>query len=55
MIKVTHRLCSAKVRHDNEGDAWASAAHQVGRTVKRLRVYHCQDCKGWHLTKRIAS
>lgn len=50
-MRPVPKRCNGKVIHTSESDAWASAARIVGRNTPRLRVYQCESCTGWHLTK----
>ncbi len=43
--------CS-KQRYGTRADAERVAAHQRLETGTKLRVYQCEDCGGWHLTKQ---
>jgi hypothetical protein len=44
---------TAKRRYVSEGEALATAAHQIAtaNAPKDLRAYFCQWCDAWHLTK----
>ena len=44
---------SGKRKYETEGDALATAAHQMsdGEATKELRAYRCNWCATWHLTK----
>jgi len=44
---------SGKRKYDTEGEALATAAHQieVSNAPKDLRAYLCSWCNSWHLTK----
>lgn len=48
------RMCSGKNRWADELSAVAGAIHSLERhkDSPELYVYHCPECKGWHLTKR---
>lgn len=52
-----HRMCRRKMRYADEMGATAGAMCSLDRRpeVRRLWVYPCPACKGWHLTKyRVA-
>ena len=36
-----------------KGHAKAIAGHKFGSRKKKMRVYHCDLCNQWHLTKEI--
>ncbi len=44
---------SGKRKYATEGEALATAAHQIATTnaPKDLRAYRCSWCDSWHLTK----
>ena len=44
---------SGKRKYATEGEALATAAHQIATTnaPKELRAYLCSWCEAWHLTK----
>lgn len=44
---------SGKRKYSTEGEALATAAHQIATTnaPKELRAYLCSWCEAWHLTK----
>lgn len=44
---------SGKRKYASEGDALATAAHQIAtaNAPKELRAYLCSWCDAWHLTK----
>jgi hypothetical protein len=44
---------SGKRKYGTEGEALATAAHQIATTnaPKELRAYLCSWCEAWHLTK----
>ena len=44
---------SGKRKHATQGEALATAAHQIATTnaPKDLRAYLCTWCDAWHLTK----
>ena len=44
---------TGKRRYATEGEALATAAHQIATTnaPKDLRAYVCSWCESWHLTK----
>jgi hypothetical protein len=44
---------SGKRKYASEGEALATAAHQIATTnaPKDLRAYLCSWCDAWHLTK----
>ena len=44
---------SGKRKYETEGEALATAAHQIATTnaPKDLRAYRCSWCDSWHLTK----
>jgi hypothetical protein len=44
---------SGKRKYASEGDALATAAHQIAAAgaPKELRAYRCSWCDAWHLTK----
>jgi len=44
---------SGKRKYASEGEALATAAHQIANTgaPKDLRAYLCSWCEAWHLTK----
>jgi hypothetical protein len=44
---------SGKRMYASEGDALATAAHQIAsaNAPKGLRPYRCSWCEAWHLTK----
>lgn len=45
--------CLLKIRHRSEEKALSRAARAVSRNgARRLRVYRCPACRGWHLTSR---
>ena len=43
---------SGKRKYASEGEALATAAHQIATThaPKDLRAYRCSWCEAWHLT-----
>jgi hypothetical protein len=47
---------SGKRKYASEGEALATAAHQIANTgaPKDLRAYLCSWCEAWHLTKGAA-
>lgn len=47
---------SGKRKYANEGEALATAAHQIATAgaPKDLRAYLCSWCEAWHLTKGAA-
>lgn len=45
------RSCSNKTRYSDEFDARAAGAIFSRDGHKRLFVYPCTVCRGWHLTK----
>lgn len=48
--------CDHKRRYSDEFAARAAAQHSI-RTIGDvliLYVYHCTECRGWHLTKRVS-
>ena len=47
---------SGKRMYDSEGEALATAAHQIAtaNAPKTLRPYRCSWCNAWHLTKDAA-
>jgi len=45
------RACARKIRHRTESKALVAASRSAGKNnAKALRVYHCPQCGGWHLT-----
>ena len=48
---------SGKQKYASEGEALATAAHQIGtaNAPKDLRAYLCSWCDAWHLTKNTGS
>ena len=45
---------TGKRRYSTEGDAMATAAHQIATSPdapKTLEAYRCSWCNDWHLTK----
>jgi hypothetical protein len=44
---------SGKRKYASEGEAMATAAHQIStaNAPKGLRAYRCTWCDAWHLTK----
>lgn len=47
--------CLKKKKYPTEADAQSSGAMAELLSNKRLRVYKCNRCKQWHLTKRDAT
>ena len=43
--------CERKVRYKSKGEASDTAKRQRSRTRRKLFVYECHECGGWHLTK----
>jgi hypothetical protein len=45
---------TGKRKYDTEGEALATAAHQIATTqaLQALRAYRCTWCEAWHLTKK---
>jgi len=55
--EVIARTCTSKKRFNSEFLARSGAARHVYRSTldkraKRLWVYSCKFCSGWHLTSR---
>lgn len=48
--KAGHKACGRKVRFPDEQSAMSRAECGMLGTTKRLRVYHCPFCGGWHIT-----
>jgi hypothetical protein len=48
---------SGKRKYATEGEALATAAHQIATTnaPKELRAYLCSWCEAWHLTKNTGT
>lgn len=46
------RYCRGKVRYDKKG-AVTAANRRWTESRKKLRIYPCPICGGWHLTKQI--
>lgn len=46
-----HGQCGRKTRYSSELHAESRAASLGARYGVDLRVYHCDLCGGWHLTK----
>jgi hypothetical protein len=48
---------SGKRKYATEGEALATAAHQIATTnaPKDLRAYLCPWCDAWHLTKNAGN
>jgi hypothetical protein len=48
---------SGKRKYETEGEALATAAHQIATTnaPKELGAYLCSWCNAWHLTKNAGS
>ncbi len=46
------RACTSKRKFDSKKEAKSEAARARGSTGKRLAVYECQYCHGWHLAKK---
>ena len=48
---------TAKRKYSTEGEALATAAHQIAtaNAPKDLRAYLCEWCQAWHLTKNARS
>lgn len=50
--RVALRGCRGKVRHETKDSA--DAAVLLSASTYPLRVYGCEICGGWHLTKQVA-
>lgn len=52
-LKKPIATCRSKRRHPDELTARAVAMHAIEqrKEVRRLYVYHCRECNGWHLTR----
>lgn len=53
--KDKYYSCGKKKRYHSEHDATVAASCCRNVRGVKLRVYPCEICGGWHLTKRIAS
>ena len=53
------RPCWRKVRYGNRHEAdvhcHALVSRGIAGDVTRLRAYHCNHCKGWHVGHRCAT
>jgi hypothetical protein len=48
------RSCLSKRRYWSKVDALVMAARCIGRgDVGALATYRCDNCAGWHLTRRL--
>ncbi len=44
--------CMHKTPYHTAGHAEAARARQIAAGAPFLRVYHCPDCRAWHLTHK---
>lgn len=52
-LKKSRLACLNKHRHPDEFTARAAAMHQIQwKGAPVLYVYQCDECRGWHLTRR---
>lgn len=45
--------CDKKRRYKTEHDATCASHRVFKERGTRLRVYYCNYCRGWHLTKHV--
>ena len=46
-----YEICALKVRYKTHCAAEKSLAHCLKIYGMKLKLYHCECCRGWHLTK----
>lgn len=46
------RMCAQKQRHKRREWAELIAKEAAARFGKRMSVYHCPYCQGWHVASR---
>ena len=52
--RAVYKMCTKKRRYANESKATEAAKHCRAKNAGavNLRVYYCDVCEGWHITKR---
>lgn len=47
--RIRRKACEGKQRHDTQAAAHVHVVSLWRKDQSKMRSYHCQFCKGWHV------